>query len=88
MFVNLSVPNNLVELVKRLSQIAEAEPLVADHIAPIVSDAFEFAVSSGRVSDPDVWVRAFKAAVIRVETAKADDTWLAMAPVRGPLEPT
>lgn len=81
--VTVPVPNNLVELVKRLTQIAELEPLVADHIAPIVSEAFEFAVNSGRVSDPDVWVRAFKAAALLVETRKADDTWLAMAPVKG-----
>lgn len=81
--VQVPIPENLLTVVDLLTTLAETEPLVADHVAPIIEQMFDYAMTSGRVTDPDVWVRALKAAIVTVETLKADDTWLSMTPVRG-----
>lgn len=79
--VNVPVPNNLLSIVDLLSTLAATEPLIADHVVPIIEQAFNYAMTSGKAKDPEVWVRALKAAIITIETLKADDTWLAMTPI-------
>lgn len=72
---------NLEALAQLMGTLAKAEPIVAEHVLPIVQDAFVFAMSSGDITNPDIWVRAFKAAALEVETKKIDDTWLSMTRV-------
>lgn len=80
-YVPTNVPENALSIVNHLLTLAETEPLVADHVFPIIKQAVDFALTSGKVADPDVWVRAFKAAAAYVETLKADEQWLQMLPI-------
>lgn len=70
----------LATVIKTLEVLEETAPLVSDHIAPILVDAIQRALREG-VTDPDVWVRAFKAAAVYVEAQKIDDAWLNAATV-------
>lgn len=81
MSVQVPVPENLLSLVDLLTTLAETEPVVADHIAPIVRQMFDFAMTSGKVTDPKVWVRALEGAVAVIETKHLDDEWLSRTPV-------
>jgi hypothetical protein len=80
--VQIPVPENLVSLVDLLTTLAETEPVVADHVAPIVRQMFDFAMTSGKVTDPKVWVRALEGAVAYIETNHLDDEWLSRSPIK------
>lgn len=58
-----------------LEALEAAEPAVEKHIGPIIVDMVSMAMAEGP-TDPDVWIRALKGAVIYVETLKVDDQWL------------
>lgn len=79
--VPVPVPENLLTIVNLLSTLVETEPLVADHVVPIVVQAFDFAMTSGKATDPDVWVRALQGAAAYIETLKIDDRWLSDIPL-------
>ncbi len=81
MSVQVPVPENLLSLVDLLTTLAETEPVVADHVAPIVRQMLDFAMTSGKVTDPKVWVRALEGAVAYIETNHLDDEWLSRVPV-------
>jgi len=81
MSVPVPIQPNLLPLVNLLTTLAETEPVVADHIAPIMVDMFDFAMTSGKVVDPKMWVRALKGAVAYIETNHLDDEWLARTPI-------
>lgn len=83
MNVPVPVPENLLTLVNRLIILAEQEPLVADTVMPILQSAFDFALTSGNVTDPAVWVRAFEAASFEIANKKAAGEWLQMKPIGG-----
>ena len=80
--VPVEAPENILSALNRLIILAETEPLVAETIAPILSNALEFALTSGKVTQPDVWVRAFEAAAFEVANKKAADLWLKMNPLK------
>lgn len=80
-YIPVPLPPVLLPIVNHLLTLAETEPLVTDTIVPIVMKAIDFAMTSGQVSDPDVWIRALKAASAEVATLKFDDQWLAAIPV-------
>ena len=82
MNVPVPIPENYLGLVNRLLILAEQEPLVADTILPVLQSALDFALTSGKVTDPDVWIRAFEAASFEIANKKAADTWLQMTPVK------
>lgn len=75
--VHVPIPENLLTVVNHLLTLAETEPLVAEHVVPIIVKAVDFAMTSGDAANPDVWVRAFEAAAAWVEVLRADDKWLA-----------
>lgn len=79
--VPVQVPDNLLSLVDLLTTLAATNPVVTEHVAPIIREMFDFALTSGKVHDPDVWIRAMKAAIIEIETLKADDVWLNRLPI-------
>lgn len=83
MNVPVPVPENMLSLVNRLLILAETEPLVTDTIKPILESAIEFALTSGKVSDPAVWIRAFEAASFEIANKKAAGEWLQMKPIGG-----
>lgn len=74
--VPMEVPANLLSAVNRLLILAEQEPLVADTLVPILSNALDFALTSGNPKDPTVWIRAFEAAGFEVANKKAAKLWL------------
>lgn len=80
-YIQVPIPENLLTVVNHLLTLAETEPLVADHVVPIIVQAVDFAMTSGKATDPDVWIRAFKAASAYVETLKVDDRWLSGIPI-------
>ena len=75
------VSADLLPILNLLETLYATNPLVAGHVVPIVKEAFNFALTSGKEGDPEVWVRALKAAIIEIETLKADDVWLSRLPV-------
>lgn len=79
--VPVPIPENLLSLVNLITTLAETNPIIADHVAPILVQMFDFALTSGKVHEPDVWIRALRAAIIDIETLKADDVWLGRLPV-------
>jgi len=79
--VPVPIPENLLPLVNKLTTLQAMEPLVTDHIAPVINNMLDFALTSGKATDPDVWIRALQAAVVYVETLKADDEWLSRVPI-------
>lgn len=81
MSVNLPVSENLVSIVNLLETLAATEPVVADHVVPVVRQMFEFAMTSGKVTDPKMWVRAMQGAITVIETKHLDDEWLARIPI-------
>ncbi|HYV99602.1 MAG TPA: hypothetical protein VE967_19240 [Gemmatimonadaceae bacterium] len=83
MNVPVPIPENYLGLVNRLLILAEQEPLVADTIMPILQSALDFALTSGKVTDPAVWVRAFEAASFEIANKKAAGEWLQMKPIGG-----
>ncbi len=80
-YVPIPIHPSLLPIVSRLLTLAETEPLVSDTVVPIVMKAIEFAMTSGQVSDPDIWIRALKAASAQVSALKFDDKWLSMTRV-------
>jgi hypothetical protein len=80
-YVPVPVQPNLLSIVNLLTTLADTEPVVADHIAPILVTMLDFAMTSGKVTDPKVWVRALQGAVAFIETKHIDDEWLSMLPV-------
>jgi hypothetical protein len=81
MSVPVPIPENLLSIVNLLTTLAETEPVVADHVAPIMVTMFDFAMSSGKVTDPKTWVRAMEGAIAYIETNHADDEWLSRLPI-------
>lgn len=79
--VPVPIPENLLSVVNLLTTLAATEPIIADHVGPILVQMFDYAMTSGKVKDPDVWIRALKGAIVTVETMKADDVWLSRLPV-------
>lgn len=77
----IPIPTALLPIVNHLLTLAETEPLVADTVIPIIQKAVDFALTSGEASNPDVWIRAFRAASAEVATHKFDETWLSRLPV-------
>jgi len=82
MSIPVPVPEPYLGLFNRLLILAEQEPLVADTVMPVLQSMLDFALTSGKVTDPDVWIRAFEAASFEIANKKAADTWLRMQPVR------
>jgi len=80
--VPVPVPPNLLPLVDLLTTLAATEPVVANHIAPVIVNMFEFAMASGKVTDPKMWVRALEGAVAFIETNHIDDEWLSRTVVK------
>lgn len=81
MSVPVPIPENLLSIVNLLTTLADTEPVVADHVAPILVTMMDFAMTSGKVTDPKVWVRALEGAVAFIETNHADDEWLSRIPI-------
>jgi len=84
MSVPVPISESLLPLVNKLETLAAMEPVVAEHIAPIINDLLDFAMTSGKSTDPKVWVRALQAAVIYVETNHFDEQWLSATPINKP----
>lgn len=82
-YVPVQIPDspNILSIVNHILTLAETEPIVADHVLPILKNAIDFALTSGKATNPDVWVRAFQAAAAYVETLKVDDEWLSLTPI-------
>jgi hypothetical protein len=81
MSVPVPINENLLSLVNLLTTLADTEPVVADHIAPIMVTLFDFAMTSGKVTDPKMWVRAMQGAITLIETKHLDDEWLTRIPI-------
>lgn len=81
MSVPVPISENMLPVVNMLETLAATEPVVAEHVAPIIRHFLDFAMTSGKVTDPQVWVRALQAAVTYVETNHADDEWLSRTPI-------
>jgi hypothetical protein len=81
MSVPVPIPENLLSVVNLLTTLAATEPVVADHVAPILVTMFDFAMTSGKVTDPKVWVRALQGAITVIETEHLDDEWLTRLPI-------
>jgi hypothetical protein len=81
MSVPVPISENLLPVVNLLETLAATEPVVAEHIAPIIENFMSFAMTSGKVTDPKMWVRALQAAVVLIETKHADDEWLSRIPI-------
>lgn len=64
-----------------LAVLEAAEPLIAEHIGPIMVTMANFVSESGKPTNPDVWIRAMRDAILYIETLKADGVWLAEIPV-------
>ncbi len=82
MSVSVPISEGLLPLIDKLETLAATEPVVAAHIAPIINNMLDFALTSGKATDPRVWVRALEAAVAYIETNHADDHWLSGIPIR------
>lgn len=80
-YVQVPVPENVLSILNLLTTLAETEPVVAEHVLPIIKEAFDLAMTSGQVNDPKVWVRALKGAIAVIETKHLDDEWLSRIPI-------
>jgi hypothetical protein len=79
--VPVPVSENLLPLVHLLETLVATEPVVAEHVVPIVRQFFDYAMTSGKVTDPKMWVRAMQGAIAVIETQHLDDQWLALSPI-------
>ncbi|RPJ80732.1 MAG: hypothetical protein EHM13_11570 [Acidobacteria bacterium] len=79
--VHVPIPENLLSLVNLLTTLAATEPVVTEHVAPIITQLFDYAMTSGKVTDPKMWVRAMQGAIAVIETRHLDDQRLSMIPI-------
>lgn len=81
MTVRVPVNENLLPILDLFETLVATEPVVAEHVVPIVKNMFDFAMTSGEVTDPKMWVRAMKGAIAYIETNHLDDEWLNRIPI-------
>lgn len=80
----VKIAGTWVTLGETLAELAASHPTVAEHVSRAILRAVQMAQRSGRVTRPQVWVRAFIAATSELASEKWGEAWLEKTPVRYP----